>query len=255
MTNKLLLIILMSFLLGACMPKNYYPLKNDIYFQDHTQKQRKAIVMPFYVDIYTNYTVTNTFAKREGKSRDARDFIFNALKQEMKLKQYDVVEYIPYDEVIKDNFDRESHLKINELFHEFNDAVFSIRENLEKEKGKGFDYSVGVRAVEIAGLFDSKPDVLVFLDVDALVKNLTAMEPNAANAAVAVMTLGMSMIAPTPEDITSMEIALVDADTGDIIWLNNFTAFKRSVLQQKDMYFTVRRLLEDLPPHAGQEKE
>ncbi len=246
MIKKLFFVFFISILLSACGTKYYYPLKNDTYFQEPSPKPLKVAVMPFNVNIHTNFTTTNTLEKRKEKSSDARKFVLNALKQELSETKYEIIDYISFDEVIEDTYDKEVRLIISELFKELNNANFSIQQNMENEKGKGFDYSVGIRAREMTGLFDNNPDVLVFLNVDALVRDLTAVESNAPNALLAVMTLGMSKLAPTPEDITSIKITLVDADTGGIIWVDLFAAYGRSILQQKDMHFMVNGLLINL---------
>ncbi|GBE40835.1 hypothetical protein BMS3Bbin09_00721 [bacterium BMS3Bbin09] len=247
-------MVFISILLSSCAVINHYPLKNDTYFKRSVLKPYQVVIMPFNVDIYTNYSSTNTLEKREKKARDARKYAVSAIIRGLARSHYKVVANIPYEAVVQDNFDRETRSIIYELFHELNDANFSIQHNLEDEEGKSFDYSIGIRAREIAGLFDSDPDVLVFIDFNAFVRNLRALESSGDNSGGDIMTLGMNTLEKTPEDIIFIRLTLVDADTGDIIWRDKAFEYGRSVLRPWDINYAAKELFKNLSRKVLQQR-
>ena len=256
---RLFFMVFITILLSSCAaPKNYYPLKNDTYFKESTLKPHQVVIMPFNVVIYTNYSSTNTLEKRERKARDARKYAVRAIFRGLARSFYKIVAIIPYEAMTQDNFDEEARLIIDELFHELYYANYSIQHNLEDEEGKDFDYSIGIRAREmadlVAGLVDGDPDVLVFVDFSAYVRNLRALESNETSSGANIKTLGLNLLAPTPEDIISVKLTLVDADTGDIIWRDIVFENGRSVLRPRDIDFAVKGLFKNLSRKALQQR-
>lgn len=229
---------------------NYYPLTNKSYFEKlygaPSAGYKKVVVLPFNMDIGYPYSMVNTAEKAEEKRKVANEFLIDAFRTTLKNKRLEIIDYVPFEAYDDNNFPDQEMLSItSEIIQEFNSAFGSIQQNLTKEKGDGFDYSVGLRVQELAEHFDPKPDFFLIPAANSYVVNLTILENNAANTAEAILSLGMSKLFVGSEDITFVQGALIDAQTGEIVWLNYNSQYGKTILLKNHIQFVVDKLFED----------
>ncbi len=240
-------------LLEGCATPNYFPLKNPKFSQQDSKSSRNVVVFPFEVGVqYEPFATQNSQAKAVQKSDEAETYALDALKEELLHYGYTVTDYVTKKEFRKDDLEEDERLIIMaEILNEYQSASYSIRDNLMEEKGKDFDYSVGIRVQELNRYFSPPPDVYALVYVDGYVQNLVAFEQNSFNTVEAILSLGMSQLGQTANDVLSMDLVLIDAKTGDILWLNNYSRLARSILVPGHIHEAVKQILASLNKSQG----
>lgn len=250
--TKLICLLLISFALSGCAV-TYYPLKNKDYFKESSKPLKKAVVLPF--DVYPGfyYSMFNTAERAKEKVKIAREFVIKALKEELGKKNISVIGAIPIERYMDNAAHQDDRQLVitGEILDEYNLARTSIGNNLNKEKGEGFDYSVGLRVKELNGTFPDAPDIYVYVYVSGYVANLAALEDNAGNTALAIFSLGMTKLMPVSEDTLFIDMTFIDADTGDIIWIDNGFMLGRSMLIYDHVRQVVQKVLDDYSIHGA----
>ena len=212
---------------------NYFPLKNAAYFPQKDQKT--AILMPFDVNMITMLSYYNTKEILEKKRDAAREYVEGAFKRSFPSADIHMVDYIPFKNVQENELDYHTMTVMGEIFTELNSAKYAIKKNLSDEKGINFDYSIGLKANDVRDIAEGSPDWLIFISVSGVVYNLQALDNTGMNTAAAIMSLGMSKLFPTPDDTIYIEMTVVDAKTGDIIWLDYVSFYGKSLLKDEDI--------------------
>ena len=247
------LTIFLALVCSGCAT-NYFPLKNQNYFIQSESLKRKIFIMPYNVEIYTMLDTINTREKFEEKVKSAKTYILEALKTQLIEREFEFVGHVPLDDLNTDKIDEDLSLFIEDTDEEFTSAVYSIRENLNKEKGKEFDYSLGLRAKELSEKLPQQPDFLLFIYAGGWVMNLSCLETNVWTTAEVIITLGMSKLVPCPDDTINLEVTLVDSKTGDMIFIDTFGLPGRSFLINKHVEATVKQVFKNFPKRVVYEK-
>lgn len=226
----------------------YFPLENETFFKDKTMQSYSVFVLPFQVKISTIYSPYNTAEKVDKASLAAQMYFYNALKEALQEKGYSVVGYISKKSIDDEKVDKEIVRIIYELIEEYNSAFYSFHRNLNDEKGKNFDYSLGVRVGELRDKLEEKPDIFILLVPSGYVQNFATLENGAIKTFSAIFSLGLSLLAPTPDDITCADIALIDTQSGNIIWYDTECAYARSVAIEAHVKDSIKKIIKDFPP-------
>lgn len=235
------------FILAGCAPQ-YFPLKNQSYFKEPFQ-EKKVAIMPFDVGGVIYFSKFNTLEKLEEKEKKAEGYLIAVLKEELPNKKMRVVDYISMADLEKDDFDEDLLTVINELYNELNSANYGVEKNLKDDKkaNRAFDYSIGLRTQELREKLKGHPDLIIFLVPQGYIVNLTALEPSAMNTAMAIFSLGMTALAPTTDDTIFLKWYVIDTKTGNIVWIDYDFQLSQSLLQEKDIRFIVKKLIEKFP--------
>lgn len=250
------LLCVVGLLSGGCAT-NYFPLKNEAYTKTLTEGKKKAVILPFQVWIqYNPVAINNNQEKAQQKAKQADEFFLQALKESLLEYGFEVTDYLLYSDFEKDLDDfKTERLAISaELIDEFGAAIYGINKNLQEEKGKGFDYTVGIRAQELAQQFDPKPDVFIKVTPNAFVADLSIFESNTLNTINAILSLGMSNLAAGAEDVIMLDISVINAQTGDIIWINTGYFYGKTVLKYEPIKDVINKTLQPIKASAGGKK-
>ncbi len=248
MAKKIFLLILTAWFCSGCASTNYFPLKNQKYFSAEKPIKRRVFIMPYAVDIYTFLDTMNPKEKLDAKTKAAQEFVLDALKKELVEKGYQVAGHITIDDLDDTKkVDEDLDFSIAENFEELNSAVYSIKANLNDEKGIGFDYSLGLRARDLAERLPERPDLLLFVVANGYVMNLSCLENNALTTMEAIFTLGLSKLTPCMEDSMLLEAKLIDAQSGDIIFVDTAYGYSQSFLIQKHIDAVAKNLFMKFP--------
>lgn len=230
----------------------YFPLKNESFFKDDTKQSYSLFVLPFRVKISTFYSPYNTAEKVDKASLAAQIYFYNALKETFSEKGYNVIGYISQKDIDDEKVDKEIVRIIYELIEEYNSAFYSFHHNLKDEKGKNFDYSLGARVKELSDKFKEKPDIFVLLVPSGYVQSFAMLESNTLKTITAIFTLGLSLAAPAPDDITCVDIALIDTESGNIIWYDTECAYTRSVAIEAHIKDSIKKIIKDFPSRISE---
>lgn len=235
MKIQLFIITALCLITTGCATTNYYPLKNTSYFNQEFEGKKKAVILPETVSLQYFYSHTNTKQKGDEKQKLAEDYFAGSIKRGLGQRGFEVVEQIRRNEFEDD--DERNDLKmeiVSEIIHEYNSAFGSIRQNISKEKGEGFDYSVGVRVQEISNELGVEPDVYVLPVISGYVMNLAVLDSSIS-----------AFLSGTAQDSMAIDVIIIDAKTGDIIWMNSMGWYGRSLLKDKDIRTSVYSVLEN----------
>lgn len=247
-TKKLLFPALL-FMISGCAT-TYYPLRNESYFKKQENRTLSVVLLPFEPQVFTYINQINTMEKLKQKTKDADEYLYRAFKEEVELKNYKLVQYISLEETESEDFDQNILMLLSELNKEYNLSEISLRKNLNDDKGKLSDYSIGIRTEELGKLLNSHPDLFLIIEAGGYIAELDAL--NALNAtASAIASLGLSLLMPTPEDIIFLNIALIDSKSGDIVWYDSTFYTGHSFLLYPHVKDSVKQVLSKLPDATG----
>ena len=245
--KKFSFLLLFCGILSSGCATVYFPMEKQSYFETEKAKPKTIMVMPFDVDPFIFFNKYNTRELLDKKIKAADEYVIRALKEELNNSIYKIIDDIPFEEIEKDDFDQDHLRVIGELFDELRSAKYAISKNMKDEKGKPFDYCVGIRAEELSKMRSQNPDLLLFVYVSGYIANLSALETNAMNTMQAILSLGLSLAIPTPDDTILVEVVLVDAKTGDIVWLNSELYPSQSLLIYNHIRDSVKSVFKKLP--------
>lgn len=250
--NKILGFIKLFFSLGfllvaAGCATTYFPLKNETFFEDKTTHYYSMFVLPFQVRISTFYSPYNTAEKVDKASLAAQTYFYNALKEAFAEKGYNVTGYISQKNIDDEKVDKEIARIIYELVEEYNSAFYSFHHNLQDEKGKNFDYSLGLRVKELKDKFKENPDIFVLLVPSGFIQSFAMLENGAMKTLSAIFSLGLSLLAPAPDDVTCADIALIETKSGNIIWYDTECAYAHSVAIEAHVKDSIKKIIKDFP--------
>ena len=224
---KKITLIIFVLLISGCATQ-YYPLKKDSFFNSY-QNNRTVMLMPYRVNAYTFISKFQTREHLDKKEKNAEDYFLTAYKSVLPSHGYRLVKYISREDLEKKDFDQDLYNIIDELYQEFNSAEYSLNRNLKEEKGKPFEYSVGIRVEELREKLGVNFDLILFITPSGYIESLGAF--NAAEAtANAIFSLGLSLLIPTPNDVVLLKTVLIDAKTGDIVWYDIESYYSMSLL-------------------------
>lgn len=240
------LLLSLAFLSSGCATA-YFPMNKQSYFDTEKAKPKTILVMPFDVGAQTIFSKSNTRELLDKKSKEAIGYVTDSLEEEFNDENYKVIDYIPFSETEKKEFDRDQLKILVELVQELQSAKHDISKNMKDDKGKPLDYSIGIRAEELAKIRSQKPDLLLFVYVAGYIENLAPYEANLFTTANALATVGLSLLFPTVNDTIFLEVTLVDAKTGDVVWLNNLFYPSQSLTMKSNIRSVIKDIFRKLP--------
>ncbi len=243
----LLFFATITMLLSSCATTqpNYFPLKNETCIQE-LKAPKMVIIMPFEVDTFIYINMINTMEKLQAKTKAARAYVYEAFKDALEKRNYSVAKYVSLDEIMEPNFNQETLTIIQETNDEFHSARHAFLKNLDNEKGKGFNYSIGKRAQDLAEAMGQSQCLILFINPSGRIACLDAVNSPLATT-MAILSLGTSLLTQTSEDSISLSAALVDSQNGNIIWYNHEFLYGKNLLLESNIKETADSLLQSLP--------
>lgn len=242
-TKIIPLFVIILLCCSGCATPNF-PARKGSFFQNNRQIHQVCL-FPFKLRVSTLITKLNTYEQLYAMKNGLEESFLIALKEELNSMGYPVTVYISADDIKEKKIKEPELTVINELFNELSSADYCIHKNISKEQRKLPDYSIGLRAKELKELLNNKADTILFIYPGGFIQNLGATKAGMV-AANAIMTIGMSLLMPTPEDIIAITVILVDMDTGDIVWYNQGYYTGKSLLLSSHIKSALNNIFSDL---------
>jgi hypothetical protein len=211
-------------------------------FKERHKNIRSVAVMPPDIEVYKltfkgdKEPMYEVIAVATKQSKDEIEKIFND-------KGYQVQELNLSEEKLKDEPDLRS-------------ALFNIRElykktlgDIAKRKQKKFTYSLGSDINQFADLANS--DILVMMKAEGFKKTGGEIAKDIIKSTlIFAATLGSVFVHYTPSAAV-IYLAVIDGNTGDILWFNNNQANPNiDMAKEKHIRVTLKRLLKAFPDSA-----
>ena len=238
---KILYILIGCLFLTACAtsPASY---RSNVQFDEKLKTTKRITVIPLEIEI-CELSAGGVKEKIDQWCVQAKNNVMTAIQKELEAKPLLFVK--PFYENMLSEDQRSNLDETSALFDAVNSSIlihtYGIPEQRFPEKIENFDYSLGKEVGEISK------------DVDALLfVRCIDIIPTAGKQALETGKLILGVLAgvalPVNMGGTSVSIALVDADTGSIIWYNQHGSGLSADLRDPIKTTTiVKKLLADLP--------
>jgi len=238
-SRLLKLFLILSILAGCATAPNY---RSNPQFSDKMQSAKRIVLIPLRTDVY-QLTAGGVKEKMDEWTQQAKRNVMAAIEQDLKAKPLLFIK--PFDDMLLSPEKQADLDETRALYDAVSSSIlvhtYGQPPNLFAEKIKNFDYSLGPEIRELVG------------DVDAAL--FVSCEDNIATAGRKAIQAGSMIlgalvgVAMTPNmGITSISMALVDADTGFIMWYNvHASGGDHDLRNPIDTTTLVKQLLKDLP--------
>lgn len=238
--TRIFSLLLACLILSACATAP--PYRSNPQLTEKLKTIKIIMVVPLKTDVY-QITAGGVQEKMDEWSSQARRNVMTAIQDELSVKPLMFVK--PFEETLLSE-DQKSNLEETEaLFDAVNHSIivhtYGPPEQRFSDKVKNFNYSLGPEIQEFAR------------DVDALL--FVSCSDQIATAGRKTLQVGSVILGAlvgvqvTPRyGATNISIALVDANTGSILWYNYYGS--RGVDDLRNPINTatlVKQLLKDLP--------
>jgi hypothetical protein len=238
--SKLLKLFLIVSILAGCATAPTY--RSNPQFSEKIQSAKRIVLIPLRTDVF-QLTAGGVKEKMDEWTQQAKRNVMTAIQENLSTKPLLFIK--PFDIMLlstekQDNLDETRALydavSSSILVHTYGQPPHRFAEKI-----KNFDYSLGPEIKELVG------------DVDAAL--FVSCEDNIATAGRKAVQAGSMIlgalvgIAVTPNmGITSISMALVDAESGFIMWYNAHASGGDHDLRNPISTTTlVKQLLKDLP--------
>jgi hypothetical protein len=239
MSKLVNLLIVFSIFTGCATAPHF---RSNPQLSEKINTTKRIVLIPLKTDVF-QLTAGGVKEKMDEWTQQAKRNVMTAIQEELERKPLLLIK--PFEELMlssekKANLDETSALydavSSSILFHTYGQPP-----NLFPEKIKNFDYSLGPEIKELVGDVDA---VLFVSCVDHIAT--AGRKAVQAGSMILGALVGVSM---TPNmGTTSMSIALVDADSGFILWYNVHSSGGDHDLRNPINTTTlVKQLLKDLP--------
>ena len=234
--------------LQGCAP-NYLPRVRADAFQRPAPPPLIYVVSPS-LDVSHGYmTPLETLV---GYVKKAHQALLQEIAAELQGKGYRTAgQLIDFEEFPKDRQEERLRGAVMDGYTEFRLMAGALSRNLPKEHEQPLDYSLGRRASELANLFDPKPDWLLFMDTSAYVIGILPIsegEKTAGRLLAAAMGIGL---APPGDDFMAYQAALVEAQTGRVIWVHGGGGLAQSLLFPSSRQRAVQQFFKSVPASSS----
>ncbi|MDX1763850.1 MAG: hypothetical protein R3231_05975 [bacterium] len=230
-------VLVASFVLNGCAHRWAHP---D--FETRSTSVNRIAVVPVDVEVYKlNFSGDHEVLYDQVEQAMACGEA--CLDRALVRKGYEVVRLDTSPGVL----DAKPHLK---------DALFKVRaefqkalQDMQKRRSEAFEYRVGPEINVVADA--AKADVVLLYDIEAFKKSAGQISKDVAKSIlIGAATLG-NVIPIYATKVTRLQVAIVDGDSGDVLWYNNNFAgnFSFDVSHEKTLERTVVGMLSKYPEH------
>jgi len=234
---KLLLVI--SIFAGCATAPNY---RSNPKFSEKMNSAKRIVLIPLRTDVY-QLTAGGVKEKMDEWTQQAKRNVMTAIQEELERKP--LLSIKPFEEMLLSSEKKANLIETSALYDAVSSSIlihtYGQPPNQFPEKIKNFDYSLGPEIKELVG------DVDAGLFVSCVDHIATAGRKAVQAGSIILGALVGVSITPNT-GITSISIALVDADSGFIMWYNAHTSGGDHDLRNPiDTNALVKELLKDLP--------
>jgi hypothetical protein len=237
---KIISLILAGLLISACATAPRYRVHPQL--NSKIKNVRTITVIPLKVDVY-QVTAGGVKEKMDEWCTQAKRNVLTAIENELELRPLLNIKSFPETFMSDDrkfNLEQTGALfnAINSsiIFHTYGQPVHRFPEKIEN-----FDYTLGP---EVRQLSDQADALLFVRGVDSI-----ATAGRKAVQAGSVILGALVGVQVTPNlGVTAVNLALVDADTGDVLWYNfHASAGDHDLRNPIDTTAMVMDILKDFP--------
>jgi hypothetical protein len=216
---KILCILIGYLFLSACATSPT-PYRTNPQFNEQLETTRRITVIPLEIEV-CELSAGGIKEKIDQWCVQAKNNVMTAIHKELELKPLLFVK--PFHETMLSENQRSNLDKTRALFDAVNSSIlihtYGIPDHRFPEKIENFDYSLGNEVGELAKeidalLFVKCIDIIPTTGKEALELGKLILEISAT------IVLGTNFTTPVNMGGTIVSIALVDANTGSIIWYN-----------------------------------
>ncbi|GEM_PF-2262124 len=239
--TRLVSVCILSIFISSCAGLTYNKTHND--FSVHCTAIEDVMILSPNVDVYlVSLKGSKVPLKPEAKQITAE--LIGLIKQELSHRGYSAA-LLDYNEKPIINSDQLfTDVAINQLYH-----------RISKEFGKpvkanehhNYECNLGEEAKNVASFANA--DALVFSNFKAWKRTGGSIATELAVKALLAVAGGVSAAQPTAGE--TLQVALVDGNTGDVLWINEtFEAFFRPIppdFSRTNLENLVNVLFKDFP--------
>ena len=233
------LLLVFSILVGCVTAPNY---RSNPQLLEKVESTNSIVLIPLRADVY-QLTAGGVKEKMDEWSEQAKRNVTAAIQEELEKKPMLYVK--PFEELLLSSEKKANLYETGALYRAVSSSIqvhtYGLPEHRFQDKIKDFDYSLGPEVKELAG------DVDAVLFVDCVDHIATAgRKALQAGSMILGALVGVSV---TPNlGITSISMALVDSETGYIMWYNiHSSGGDHDLRNPANTYVLVKELLEDFP--------
>lgn len=244
---KILCILTGCLFLSACAtsPASY---RINPRLNEKLKTTKRITVIPLEIEVYELFA-GGIKEKIDQWCAQAKNNVMTAIHKELEVKPLLFVK--PFHETMLSEDQRSNLDETRALFDAVNSSIlthtYGVTEHSFPEKIENFDYSLGNEVGELA----KEIDALLFVKCIDIIPTTgkERLETSKLILGIAAsIALGTNLIQPINMGGTLVSIALVDADSGSIIWYNlhgsGISADLRDPIKTTTI---VKKLLDDLP--------
>ena len=243
---KIISLILAGLLISACATAPRYRAHPQL--NSKIEKVKTITVIPLKVDVY-QVTAGGVKEKMDEWCTQAKRNVLTAIENELELRPLLNIKSFP--ETFMSDDQRFNLEQTGALFNAINSSIifhtYGQPVHRFPEKIQNFDYTLGP---EVRQLSDQTDALLFVRGVD----NIATAGRKAVQAGSVILGALVGVQVTPNLGVTSVNLALVDANTGDVLWYNfHASAGDHDLRNPIDTTAMVMDILKDFPiKKAGQ---
>jgi hypothetical protein len=232
-------LLVFSVLAGCATVPNY---RSNPQLSEKLDTTKRIVLIPLKTDVY-QLTAGGVKEKMDEWTLQAKRNVMTAIQEEMKTKPMLFTK--PFEESLLSVENQNNLYETSALYDAVSSSImfhtYGLPEHRFQEKITNFDYSLGPEIKELAG----DVDAVLFV---SCVDHIASAGRKALQTGGIILSALLGANVGPPMGVTTISIALVDANSGFILWYNMHSSGGDHDLRDPINTTTlVKNLLEDLP--------
>ncbi|MEJ2171047.1 MAG: hypothetical protein P8X90_36620 [Desulfobacterales bacterium] len=233
------LILIFSIFTGCAIGPNY---RYNPTLSEKMHATKSIVLIPLKTDVY-QLTAGGVKEKMDEWSVQAKQNVMTAVQENLKTKPMLIIK--PFEELLLSSEKKENLEETSALYDAVSSSIqlhtYGPPDQLFSDKIKNFDYSLGAEVAELAG----DADAILFV---SCVDHIATAGRKAVQAGSIILGALVGIQITPSMGTTSVSIALVDADSGFILWYNfHGSGGDHDLRDPINTTTLVKQLLKDLP--------
>jgi hypothetical protein len=232
-------LLVFSVLAGCATVPNY---RSNPQLSEKLDTTKRIVLIPLKTDVY-QLTAGGVKEKMDEWTLQAKRNVMTAIQEELKIKPMLFTK--PFEESLLSVENQNNLYETSALYDAVSSSImfhtYGLPEHRFQEKITNFDYSLGPEIKELAG----DVDAVLFV---SCVDHIASAGRKALQTGGIILSALLGANVGPPMGVTTISIALVDANSGFILWYNMHSSGGDHDLRDPINTTTlVKNLLEDLP--------
>jgi hypothetical protein len=232
-------LLVFSVLAGCATVPNY---RSNPQLSEKIDTTKRIVLIPLKTDVY-QLTAGGVKEKMDEWTLQAKRNVMTAIQEELKIKPMLFTK--PFEESLLSVEKQNNLYETSALYDVVSSSImfhtYGLPEHRFQEKIANFDYALGSEIKELAG----DVDAVLFV---SCVDHIASAGRKALQTGGIILSALLGANVGPPMGVTTISIALVDANSGFILWYNMHSSGGDHDLRDPINTTTlVKNLLEDLP--------